>query len=272
VTVLQCDLGDGARMPYLEIDGPAEPPLLVLRGLGDALATVEKGAEKVRARYAPLGRRVLVPSWRMPARPGYRLADMTRDALAFVRALDLAPAAIWGNSMGGMVALLLAAEAPEAVRGIVAECTPIAATAPLTTNVDRWDRMAARRQWSRLQRDTLRRIFTGRMPWRVRMQLPFTRFIPVPDDQDRWLVLSAALREYDLRARAAQVTCPVLVIGGRDDVMALPEQQAELAESLPRGRLVLVDDCGHGAAAEQPERFLDEIGRFLADLPAPRGR
>ena len=150
MTVLQCDLGDGARMPYLEIGGPAEPPLLVLRGLGDALATVENSAEKVRAQYAPLGRRVLVPSWRIPARPGYRLADMTRDALAFVRALDLAPAAIWGNSMGGMVALLLAAQAPEAVRGIVAECTPIAATTPLTTYVDRWDRMAARRQWSRL--------------------------------------------------------------------------------------------------------------------------
>jgi pimeloyl-ACP methyl ester carboxylesterase len=255
-------------MPYVEIGDPAGPPLLVLRGLGDALTTVADpgSAERVTAQYAPLGRRVLVPSWRIPVRPGYGFADLTRDALAFIEALELAPVAIWGNSMGGMVALDLARQVPDAVRGVVAECTPVAATAPLTTYLDRWDALAARRKWARLQRDTLRTIFTGRMPWAIRRQLPFTRFIPVPTDQDRWGVLSAALRQYDLRAGAADVRCPVLVIGGRDDAMALPAHQAELADRLPRGRLLLVDHCGHGAAAEQPEIFLAAIAEFLDTL------
>jgi pimeloyl-ACP methyl ester carboxylesterase len=259
------DLAGGSRLPYVEFGDPGGAPLLVLRGLGDALTTLENPGTLagVRALYGPLAhRRVVVMSWRVPARPGLRMSDLVDDAATLVTALGLGPTAIWGNSMGGMVALLLAERGPELVESIVAECTPSRATDPLLRYVTRWDDMAARRRWPTLQRDTLRNIFTGRMPWAFRKLVWFPRTIPIPDDEGRWLVLSAALREYDVRA--AGVRRPVLVIGGRQDRMTPPDQLADLADRLPDARLVLIDHCGHGASLEQPVAFHREIGRFLA--------
>jgi pimeloyl-ACP methyl ester carboxylesterase len=261
------DLADGSRLPYVEFGDPDGPPLLVLRGLGDALTTLENPGTLagVRALYGPLAnRRVVVTSWRIPARPGLRMSDLVDDAATLITALGLGPTAIWGNSMGGMVALLLAERSPELVASVVGECTPSHATDPLLRYVTRWDDMAARRAWPKLQRDTLRNIFTGRMPLAFRKLVWFPRRIPVPDDQGRWQVLSAALREYDVRDRAAGIRCPVLVIGGPQDRMTPPDQLADLADRLPDARLVLIDHSGHGAALEQPAAYHREIGRFLA--------
>ncbi|GII84225.1 alpha/beta hydrolase [Sphaerisporangium siamense] len=269
-----CDLTGGARLPYVEFGAPGGAPLLVLRGLGDALTTMENPgtAAGARALYGPLAhRRVVVTSWRTPAAPGHRLDDLVGDAATLITTLGLGPAAIWGNSMGGMVALLLAERHPDLVDSIVCECTPSHAADPLLRYVTRWDAMAARRRWPELQRDTLRNIFTGRMPWAFRKLVWFPRSIPIPDDEGRWQVLSAALREYDIRDRAAGVRCPVLVIGGRRDRMTPPDQLADLADRLPDARLVLVDRCGHGASLERPEEFHREAGRFLAEARRSTG-
>lgn len=260
------DLTDGARLPYVEFGDPNGAPLLVLRGLGDALTTLENSgtAAAVQALYEPLAdRRVVVMSWRVPVRPGHRLVDLVDDVATLITTLGLGRTAIWGNSMGGMVALLLAGKRPDLVESVIGEGTPSRTTDPLLGHVIRWDALADQRRWPALQRDTLRTIFTGRMPWAFRKLVWFPGSIPVPDDEDRWRILSASLREYDIRDRAVGVRCPVLVIGGWQDRMTPPKQLAELAGLLPDGRLALIDHSGHGASLEQPAAYHREIRRFL---------
>jgi pimeloyl-ACP methyl ester carboxylesterase len=42
-----------------------------------------------------------------------------------------------------------------------------------------------------------------------------------------------------------------------------------MARGLPRGRLVVFEDCGHVPQLEQPERFVEEVEGFLAEVGAP---
>lgn len=74
--------------------------------------------------------RVVAPEQRGHGRSERRPADLSRsafvdDAAAWLRRLDLAPAAVVGQSLGGHTAFLLAARHPELVRAlVVAEATP----------------------------------------------------------------------------------------------------------------------------------------------------
>jgi pimeloyl-ACP methyl ester carboxylesterase len=57
----------------------------------------------------------------------YRLRDYTADMIAFLRQRVAEPAVIIGHSLGGIVALLLAAQYPEEVRAVVVGDSPLTA-------------------------------------------------------------------------------------------------------------------------------------------------
>ncbi len=59
--------------------------------------------------------------------PGaYRLQDYADDMIAFLRQIP-EPAVIFGHSLGGMVALLVAAQIPQHIRSVVVGDSPLTA-------------------------------------------------------------------------------------------------------------------------------------------------
>ena len=125
------DPGDGARIAY-RVFGEETAPALVL--LHATLSTSGQLLGLARL-LAAGGHRVLVPDRRgsgasrlEPARqvPVTRQVD---DALALLDAEGIARAALVGHSFGGVVALELAARAPERVRAVVAFEPPYVAVA-----------------------------------------------------------------------------------------------------------------------------------------------
>ncbi|MFJ4518197.1 alpha/beta fold hydrolase [Streptomyces sp. NPDC088816] len=84
------------------------------------------------------------------------------------------------------------------------------------------------------------------------------------------------LRFYDSYLRSpfldtAALDLPVLAVAGRDDRFAPPEDAAVLAEALPRGRLCLLDGCGHFPMAEQPGEFADAVHAFVSESVTSAG-
>lgn len=100
---------------------PARPPVMLLHGW-----TVSADLNW-HAAYQPLidsGYRVLAIDHRghgrgLRAMEPFRLTDCAADAVAVVRALDLAPAIFVGYSMGGTIAQLIARDHRDAVSGLV---------------------------------------------------------------------------------------------------------------------------------------------------------
>ena len=63
----------------------------------------------------------------------------------------------------------------------------------------------------------------------------------------------AIMGRRDGRGDLEAIRVPTLVLAGRQDALCPVNVQEEMAERLPNGKLVLVEDCGHLVSLERPE-------------------
>jgi pimeloyl-ACP methyl ester carboxylesterase len=104
---------------------PSGPPLVLLPGGSGRWQNYEGIIPDLAARfhlYAP-DFRGHGKSGRVPGR--YRLEDFADDTIAFLRQCVADPAFLFGSSLGGMVALMVAARAPGDVRAVVVGDAPL---------------------------------------------------------------------------------------------------------------------------------------------------
>ncbi|WP_042694942.1 alpha/beta fold hydrolase [Azospirillum sp. B506] len=184
------------------------------------------------------------------------LADCTTIAEMADKVLAQTPDrfAVAGLSMGGYVALEILRRAPERVERL----------ALLDTNArpDTAEATATRREAVALARQ-------GRYGQVIRAALP--RLIHperLSDDGFVRAVLAqmervgidgyareqeAIINRMDSRPGLAAIRCPTLVICGRQDILTPPALHEEMADAIPGARLVLIEECGHLSAMEQPQ-------------------
>ncbi|NWG85977.1 MAG: pimeloyl-ACP methyl ester esterase BioH [Hydrogenophilaceae bacterium] len=212
-----------------------------------------------------------------PDLPGYggraSIAPYSVEALADAIAPDLPEAGLLlGWSMGGMVALALAARHPGKVKALV-----LVATTPAYVNRAGWDKgltpellqgfaegvqsdyRATLLRFLSLQArggDAAREVI-GRLRESV-----FARGEPSATVLAEGLEL---LRTVDLREQVKQVEAPTLVLHGGYDGLCLPEAAQWLAERLPRARLALQPKAAHAPFLSHPEWFVEELKGFLRE-------
>lgn len=73
----------------------------------------------------------------------------------------------------------------------------------------------------------------------------------------------AILNRPDSRHRLAEIDCPTLVLCGRQDAVTPLELSEEMARLLPRGRLAVIEECGHLSTMERPETVTAELRAWL---------
>lgn len=61
----------------------------------------------------------------------------------------------------------------------------------------------------------------------------------------------------------ADISCPALVLTGREDVITPPEYAREMAHHIPHARLELVSGCGHLSTLEAPDAVNDAMHHWL---------
>ena len=132
---------------------PSGPPLVLLHGGSGRWQNYEGIIPDLAARfhlYAP-DFRGHGKSGRVPGR--YRLEDYANDTLTFLRQNVADPAFLFGSSLGGMVALMVAAQAPGDVRAVVVGDSPLT----------RRTQSSARRDARRARTAAWRRLAGGRL-------------------------------------------------------------------------------------------------------------
>ncbi|WP_220035244.1 alpha/beta fold hydrolase [Georgenia satyanarayanai] len=257
---------DGSPVQVLE--GGRGPAVLLLHGSGPGTtgsgawaATVDAlsaSCHLVAPDQAGFGRTPLPPG----SRGGLRL--WTEQAAALMDALGHRSYAVVGHSMGGAVALALAAARPEQVTHVVPVSTMGAPGAPLSPELDAvWAAPAtedgARDMLSRLLLDHSLVTETAVAARAAAMRAGEAAFAALfPPPRQRWAA-DLTLSEQALAA----VRAPVLLVhGAQDRVTPLRAAALPLLDQLADVRLHVLGRCGHSPVVEHPH----DVHRLLADF------
>jgi pimeloyl-ACP methyl ester carboxylesterase len=257
---------DGVNIYYEDYAG-GDRPLLLLAGLasdniswGPALAPLRAGRRLIASDNRGCGRT-------SPQTAPISIAAMAADAVAVLDACGVEQADVLGHSMGGLIALEVAALYPARVRRLVlaASC---AAPAPRTQAL--MLQLAAVREAGMDKAQWFRLLF----PW-----LFAPAFFADPAAINEASVLSAdypfaqsdagfraqlnALHGYDGLAKAAQVQAQSLVLCGADDLLFSPSLSRASFSAIADRREIVLPNAAHSLHWDQPEMFVQVVQDFL---------
>ncbi|BBX67476.1 alpha/beta fold hydrolase [Mycolicibacterium psychrotolerans] len=263
------DVG-GTTFVYREIGGDSGVPVIFLNHLGAVLDNWDpRVVDGIAASHRVItfdNRGVGASGGRTPT----TVAAMARDAVAFIRALDLEKVDLLGFSLGGIVSQEIVAQHPQLVRRLI-----LAGTGPAGgTGIDKVTGVTIS--------DTVKALLTGIDP---KENLFFTttangkseakRFVARLKERttDRDKSISPIAFRAQLKAIHAwgvtrpadlsQITQPVLVANGEDDRMVPTSNSYDLARRLPNAQLRVYPDAGHGGIFQFHEQFVAEALKFL---------
>lgn len=246
---------------HYRLDGPeGAPPLMLCNSLGTTLEMWDPQVPALATRFR-LVRYDRRGHGRSPVPPGpYSIDDLGRDVVALLDDLGIERASFCGLSIGGMVGMWLASEAPDRVHRLVLCCT-----APILPPREQWlERAATVRAHgvSAIADAVLTRWFTPVAPRALRETF---RAMLVATPSEGYAGCCEALADLDLRDRLAAIEAPTLVVTGAEDPVAPPEAGELLAASIAGAHHVTVAGAAHIANAEQPSAFTQHVLAHLTE-------
>jgi pimeloyl-ACP methyl ester carboxylesterase len=215
--------------------------------------------------------------------PGFGMSPMPKETITIERygrvvaelcdRLDLAPAVLVGNSMGGYVAAQTAIEAPEAVErlmlvaaaGISQSEVPLGTALRAAKVLGLATRASTAQHRRHMARPALRHWFLSlvvRHPTRLRPDIAFEGLVKGAGKPGFVDALEACI-DYDFRDRLPEIACPTLVVWGREDAIIPVADADTYVELISGSRKLIFEDTGHVAMVERPIAFNDELQGFL---------
>jgi 3-oxoadipate enol-lactonase len=245
--------------------GAEGAPLLVLGpSLGTSTILWETTVPSLRERYR-------VAAWDLPghgASPAptapFTVAEIAEGVADAVRAQGEGRVLYAGVSLGGATGLELALRHPD----LVAAAAILASGAQLG-EPQRWLERAAQvraQSTSSLIVGSAQRWFApGSIEREPELSGRLLHALQDADDEG-YALCCEALAAFDVRDRLGEIRMPVRALWGRFDQVAPEPKAREIAESVPRGSIAVIEDAAHLPPAEQPEAtasaLLDFFGGF----------
>lgn len=282
---------NGISIAYETHGDPANPPLLLVMGLGAQLtlwpielveALVQRGyyvirhdnrdiglSEKFGHAGVPNFRRVaLMRMFGLRARLPYRLTDMANDAAALLTELGIDKAHVVGASMGGMIVQLMAIHHPDRLLSMTSIMS--------TTGNPRLPRPKPEAMQALLDRAPVNATVEDVIPIGIRVARAIgSPGYPMPEERLRERIsrdfnrsfypegaarqISAIMDDGDRRKRLRQVRVPSLVIHGTDDPLVPVEGGRDTAAHIPGAKLLELPGMGHDLPLELVETIADAL-------------
>ncbi|KAA9108064.1 alpha/beta fold hydrolase [Microbacterium rhizomatis] len=189
--------------------------------------------------------------------------DTADDVAALIRLLG-GPAVIVGNSMGAGAAVIVAAQHPELVSGLVL-IGPFVRNPPTSAFAAAMFRVLMARPWAAAAwKAYLPTLYAGAKPadfaaYRDRVAAALRR-----PGYARAFSLTTRTDHAPAEASLGGVKAPVLVVmGEKDPDFTSPRAEAEWIADAVGGEVVIVADAGHYPQAQQPEQTATAVIAFL---------
>ncbi len=271
---------NGAEICTESFGDPADPPILLLMGIGASMMWWE---EEFCRRLADEGRFVVRYDHRDTGRsttyehgkPGYTGADLSHDAVAVLDGLGIEAAHLVGVSAGGGIAQEIALDHPDRVLSVVLiSSSPAVSTGrslpPPTAEFMRFVG-SAEVDWS-----DPGSIASYLVDYQGLLNGPER---PFDEEAFRDLVSRdverardpAAVQNHDVLAHGegpsrplSEIAAPTLVLHGSADPMFPIGNGEALAEEIPGARLIRLEGAGHGVFRADWDAILAEIASHTA--------
>ncbi len=277
VELVETEVGQIAvRRTPVRGDGPHEPAVLV-HGLGGNALNWVDFAEELADRLDCVALDLPGFGWTPAPEDGdYSIAAHTRAVRAVAEALFPGQTLhLFGNSMGGAIAVQLAARDPELVRTLCLVSPAMPDMRPRATNVhipvmtlpgvgprlfDRFQRVGPDKRvqgsfdlcYADPSRLHPQRRYEAEQEATRRDTLPWIKEAFIGSTQG---LLATFLDRGDERpwALAGWVQAPTLLVYGRRDKLVDPRAAHRVTKEFANAHVVVIPDCGHVAQMEHPE-------------------
>src|SRR5881227_1572084 len=195
-----------------------------------------------------------------------RLAD---DAARVIDQLGFEHTSVIGWSMGGFIAQMLALEHPHCVNKLILLSTDSGGADADLASRDVWSQLV---DMSGTPHEQARRLLSLLFPSDVAESL-YRQFGDIvaaararlsPELVKRQAAAMDAWHRNGVGNRLREISAPVLIATGTDDVVIPPSNALKLVNAIPRAWLAQFSRSGHAFMAQYPQTVAELINSFLA--------
>ena len=269
---------ENTQIIYRIIEGNPSLTILFLHGLGENLRTWEKIENQLKIPYRLL--LVDLPGHGqspLPRRTNYSHENLASLLWDFVEDIGAGDLMIVGHSLGGNLALRMAAMRPEKIKGLF-----LLSPSVFDTRGFPFPRLLTNNIFIRpfLNAVIRRTVRSTKRLTKILQQAVFDETVvdegliqriikPIVDNSKSYLTLIYLFRDSSRNRKLPdfrKIQVPVSVINGTEDPWVKPEEARRLAHLLPESELILLPFCGHMPQEEKPNEVARKLEEFIKNL------
>jgi pimeloyl-ACP methyl ester carboxylesterase len=260
----------GAELHYT--DEGSGYPVLLIHGFGGSLRNFSKMADNLKGQFRVI--RIDLPGFglsdvpEMGDKPEY--VQMYRDYLTFILdTLHLDSVYVMGNSMGGGIAWIAAADHPDKVKKLVLLNSAGYDVANISGKLTIFKYKSVGHIFDRgwpmfMSESSLENCYADKVKvdpavWRLNNQ--FTN----RDGNIQNMLAMARAHQFPDSNMITKVQCPTLIVWGKEDKV-IPVAHAErFHRDIKNSRVIIYDPCGHTPMMERSEDLTKDFLQFVKE-------
>ena len=250
-----------AKNHHLEIDGDStdfisfgtgKKNLVIIPGVGDGLKTAKGLAIPFALMYRLFAKdfTVYVMSRKNNIPENYNTRQMAFDIHKVLTSIGVEKTSVVGVSMGGMIAQYLAIDFPEFVEKLVLTVTLARPNQVVKERCETWIKSAEAKDYQGIMTDSALYSYSDEYLRKNKLMLNLISKIGAPKSFERFITFSKACTTHNSYDELEKITCPTLVIGGKQDKIVTYEASEELAVKIPNAKLKTYEKYGHALYEE----------------------
>lgn len=254
---------DGYTAHYYESGDSSKPSLMLLHGLNDDKNSFVTSIRELTADY-----HIVLPDLQAHGENtkeedrDYSIAGQANFVMQLSDALGISQITIGGNSMGGHTAAAFAARYPTKTNGLII----LNATGIQLQNESVYVYFPEKIDVQFLE-DFFKSAFVTPPAYpRPVLQHLVNELNPTIDFMNRLIKQVETGADFRINEQARSIAAPSLVLWGKHDPIMPIEYGQAYVNHLPNARLVVLENAGHSAQFEIPERIQNELKTFMESL------
>ncbi|MCB1042472.1 MAG: alpha/beta hydrolase [Acidobacteria bacterium] len=256
---------NGVKLHYIE-RGSGNETVLFLHGLLWDTRLYEPQYEALKDRYRCVAFDFRGQGQSEVTMTGFDMDTLYEDCVAFIETLGIGACHVVGLSMGGFVAMRLAARRPDLVKSLIlletsCEVEPKVVSYRMLNFIARWfgfgpvinrvmPIMFGKTFMSDPEREALRKELAQRIMNNHRVGI--TRAV------------RGVIDRLGIESELALIKAPTLIMVGDEDVGTVPQKAQHIHHLVQGSQLEIIKRAGHTSTLEEPEQVNQHLTTFLS--------